>query len=581
MHFSGFFLISLIFVSGICEIFEDTESSSQPSGPIVQLKNGFIRGKITKSWSGKAIYSFLGIRYAQPPTGKLQFKAPQELLESWSGVKNANFDGNKCPQLTFPERKFQGEEDCLYLNVYTSKLPNKEEPNAENLKVLFFLHGGGFTFGSGISEEYGPDYLLDHDMILVIPNYRLGPYGFLSMGDEDLPGNLGLLDQQLALKWVRDNIGAFGGDPDSITLGGSQAGAVSAHIHALTPSSHGLFSQGIGLCGTALTSWGVVYPDEAKERALKLAELLECGSGRKRNESNAELTSTEIMSCISMKEVKDVIWKSQFVLDFNTDFTFPFVPVVYGYENATFLREHPSEMLAEGSFVDVPWIVGTTSLPGLPHALQILVSSQVAKALNEHFEYNLPVFLDFRSFSEENIIEAGRRIKDFYSFERSSGPDGLETMGKVFSDIYYFHPLMETIKAYSSKNSSPLYAYHFSYNYRARRRSMGLPQGDDIAYLFSGNHYIFQLKKDEPHVATMEKFTELIWSFIETGHPTEKASGKVTWEAVKDDNVRFLNIGQKKTTMMNETGLYSDRMAFWDGIFDLLENEAVQQKDEL
>ncbi|XP_071451453.1 esterase E4-like [Hetaerina americana] len=558
MDFPLLFLFVLIFgTNSYCEVFNDSDEkidSSKLTGPVVQLSNGYIRGKTTKTWSGKAMYSFLGIRYAQPPLGELQFKAPIEWSESWPDVKNMHFDGNKCPQLTFPERKFQGDEDCLFLNVYVSKLVSDETQAAEKLKVFFFLHGGGFTFGSGISEEYGPQFLLEHDMILVIPNYRLGPYGFLSMGDDILPGNLGLLDQQLALKWVKNNIAAFGGDPDHVTLGGSQAGAISAHIHALTPSSHGLFTKAIALTGNALTSWGVVDSEDAKRRALRLGEHLDCRPGKK-NKQNSELSSIELLSCIAEKDVESVIWKSQFVLDFNTDFTFPFVPVVSSTEKQLFLNKHPKQLLAEGAFADIPWIVGVTSLVGLPHALQIMMFPRVSQALSESLETSLPVFLDLWSENEENIIEAGRRIKEFYSLEAHSGFEALQVLGKVFSDFYYFNTLIDTIKAYTSRNSAPVYAYHFSYNYRLRRK-IGVPQGDDIAHLFPGTHYIMKLKSEDSENEIIKMMTEIIASFMNTGNPaTVATSRKLPWDPVKVESLRFIDIGQKSNKMMNETGL--------------------------
>lgn len=126
----------------------------------------------------------------------------------------------------------KGNEDCLYLNIYR---PNDQSLN--NMDVIFYIHGGAFMFNNGGSNQ--PIYLLDKDVVLISINYRLGPLGFLSLEDKVLPGNNGLKDQALALKWVKANIHYFGGNPNSITITGMSAGSASVHLHTLSPSTTG------------------------------------------------------------------------------------------------------------------------------------------------------------------------------------------------------------------------------------------------------------------------------------------------------------------------------------------------------
>ncbi|KAL3282159.1 hypothetical protein HHI36_005354 [Cryptolaemus montrouzieri] len=159
-------------------------------------------------------------------------------IEPWKDVLDATKPHAVCPQRDIYRRTdlIEGDEDCLYLNVYTPRLPSE---NLELLPVMVFFHGGGFLCGGGNSYWYGPDVLLDRDIVLVVTNYRLGALGFLSTGDSVSPGNYGLKDQSLALKWVKKNIEYFGGDPDSITLFGESAGGASANYHMLSPLSKG------------------------------------------------------------------------------------------------------------------------------------------------------------------------------------------------------------------------------------------------------------------------------------------------------------------------------------------------------
>lgn len=134
-------------------------------------------------------YSFKGIRYGQAPTGERRFKSAYP-EKSWRNVRNALREGNSCPHRNMLLDTFKGSEDCLYLNVYTPELPSKRRH--PKMPVMFFIHGGGFSFGSGNSFIYGPDFLIAEGVILVTLNYRLGALGFLSVETEDAPGNAGL-----------------------------------------------------------------------------------------------------------------------------------------------------------------------------------------------------------------------------------------------------------------------------------------------------------------------------------------------------------------------------------------------------
>lgn len=138
-----------------------------------------------------------------------------------------------CPQPNDDESDIS--EDCLRLNVYTRELP----PGSRK-PVLVYIHPGGYYGVSGQSKNYaGPHYLMDRDIVLVTMNYRLGSLGFLSTGTEDSPGNNGLKDQVIALRWVRNHISKFGGDPNTVTLMGYSAGAMSVTLHMVSPMSKG------------------------------------------------------------------------------------------------------------------------------------------------------------------------------------------------------------------------------------------------------------------------------------------------------------------------------------------------------
>ncbi|XP_057325394.1 esterase FE4-like isoform X1 [Microplitis mediator] len=236
--------------------------------PIVKVNEGKLRGIKDLNYNGVNFYAFRGIPYAKPPIGALRFKDP-EPLEPWSGTKDATQYASKCAQINWFSRKIMGTDDCLYLNVYTTEL------NPKNLKaVMILIHGGNFSFGSGDDDINGPDFIVEKDVILVAINYRVGILGFLNLDDEQAPGNQGLKDQVMALKWVKRNIIKFGGDPDNVTIFGYSAGSASVHYLTLSPLAQGLFHKAILQSGVATNSWASVSVESMKDTAEKITAIL-------------------------------------------------------------------------------------------------------------------------------------------------------------------------------------------------------------------------------------------------------------------------------------------------------------------
>ncbi|MFI6047409.1 carboxylesterase/lipase family protein [Nocardia sp. NPDC051321] len=203
---------------------------------VVGTQSGPVRGKLSADTR-----SFSGIPYAAPPTGESRWKPPAPPAV-WSQERDATKPGAQCTQ-PLPTGGFGGSEDCLFLNVSTPS-----GTAAQPRPVLVWIHGGAFVFGSG--DAYDPSRLVrTGDMVVVTINYRLGALGFLghtAVAHEDgQVGNFGLMDQQAALRWVHDNIAAFGGDPAKVTIAGESAGAMSVCDHLVSPQSERLFQGAI------------------------------------------------------------------------------------------------------------------------------------------------------------------------------------------------------------------------------------------------------------------------------------------------------------------------------------------------
>lgn len=191
-------------------------------------------------------------------------------VKPWNKTFDASQDGPMCIQ-SFPGyNKSDISEDCLRINVYTKDLnPTKLKP------VIFYIHGGAFRLRSGQSNlETGPEYLMDKEIVLVSFNHRLGILGFLSTGTADVPGNNGLKDQVIAMRWTRDHITKFGGDPNSVTLLGHSSGGRSITLLLLSPMTKGLFHRVVIMSGSSIAQWEI--PNNQTDIAKKQASLLNC-----------------------------------------------------------------------------------------------------------------------------------------------------------------------------------------------------------------------------------------------------------------------------------------------------------------
>lgn len=235
-------------------------ASAQNTDPIVKTNKGFIKG-VTEN----GIAVFKGVPYAAPPLGPLRFSAPVEHA-AWNDTLSAQKFGSVAVQ---PGSKTaQGTEDCLSMNIYTPKADNKKRA------VVVWVHGGSMTAGAGKGMN-GHAFADNDDIVTITINYRLGALGFLYMDDVDKrytgSGNCGLLDCVMALKWIKQNIAHFGGDPNRVTIMGESAGAKLISAVLVSPKSKGLFQQYIAESGSVQCIRDVATAKN--ERALILKQL--------------------------------------------------------------------------------------------------------------------------------------------------------------------------------------------------------------------------------------------------------------------------------------------------------------------
>ncbi|KRK03099.1 uncharacterized protein Dyak_GE29152 [Drosophila yakuba] len=215
--------------------------------PVVQTTHGKVRGTLLKSLYEEPFYAFDGIPYAVPPLGTLRFKEPHD-LKPWHGIRDCSKPLSKCLQVSTLTKLVEGSEDCLYLNISVKTL------HGDPMPVMVYIHGGGFKGGDSSRRAWGPDYFMKENVVYISIGHRLGPLGFLSLKDPDLeiPGNAGLKDVILALRWIRANAAKFNGDPERITIFGHSSGSMTVQLLLASPQSEGLFHRAILLAGFSM-----------------------------------------------------------------------------------------------------------------------------------------------------------------------------------------------------------------------------------------------------------------------------------------------------------------------------------------
>ncbi|HKQ32422.1 MAG TPA: carboxylesterase family protein, partial [Thermodesulfobacteriota bacterium] len=245
------------------------------AAPVVGIDQGRLCGLREKLPGGRTVDAYLGIPYAEPAGGQNRWRPPVP-HKGWKGLFKATYPGPSCPQTYLFPYDNPESEDCLSVNVWTPEV-NAKKPRA----VMVFIYGGYFLHGFSGDPLYDGSFVSARgDVVVVSMNYRLGALGYLAglkdgKTGEEINGNYGLLDQILALEWVKENIRNFGGDPGKVTIYGESAGAMSVGIHlTASPRSAGLFRAAI----MQSNPFGIPFKslDEARPAAVRFAERLGC-----------------------------------------------------------------------------------------------------------------------------------------------------------------------------------------------------------------------------------------------------------------------------------------------------------------
>jgi para-nitrobenzyl esterase len=472
------------------------------------------------------VWSFSGIPYARAPEGPLRWRPPQP-PEAWDGVRVASEFGTIAPQplgtggITSPSDPAAADpqsEDCLTLNVWTPDVP-ESVTDVPLRPVMLWIHGGGFTTGSGSVFLYRGGSLCRHgDVVVVTINYRLGALGFLGhRGLEDpdgLVGNWGLHDQVAALRWVRDHIAGFGGDPSNVTIFGESAGGFSVGALLAIPAAAGLFRR-------AIVQSGGPYAhsiDEGERAGDRLAAALDVASCTRQN--------LESIPAADLVSATDVIAKRR--PDAGV-LPLPFLPVVDG----TFLPRHPLRAVEDGSAAGIDLMIGTNrdemTLFGLGNpALLDLDESGVNRWVSNAFP-DVPTDALVASYREARTA-------------RSESVEARDTFVAVGTDGVFRWPSYQLAAAQASHEGST-YVYLFDWESPAFGGVLGSCHALELPFVFGavGVPAVQLFSGSGPEVDELSTRMQQAWlAFARSGNPSHELLGQwPTWDATKRTTMIF------------------------------------------
>jgi len=409
----------------------------------VKTVEGILEGK---DLSG--IHVFKGVPFAAPPVGNLRWKAPQPAAH-WEGVRMAKEYGpNPMQENLFGDMNFgtkKNSEDCLYLNIWTPAKTMKEK-----LPVLIYFNGGGLMAGSGSEPRYAGDAMARKGIISITANYREGIFGFFAhpqLSKETSykgSGNYGFMDQVAAIQWVKNNIEAFGGDPDRITIVGESAGSMSVSALMASPLCQGLFAQAMGSSGSVMGFKKIATLKEAEKNGVELAQQIAKGLAQQGDKNASDKTSSDKKAT---KKIAKLGIKDLRALPAEELMKLASVKSVPAYNiDGYFLTEQPVETFAKGNQTKVPLLIGGNNQEMTPWA--VLMGKQPTV---ENLKAGAKA-----TFGEENIDELFR----LYSI--NSDKDVLEQPGiNLASDLFLDYSTWKWGNMHKLTSGQPVYRYRY------------------------------------------------------------------------------------------------------------------------
>ncbi|KAK3582042.1 hypothetical protein CHS0354_025648 [Potamilus streckersoni] len=535
-------------------------------GDIIGLKDVVVFGS-----EKREVLMYLGIPYAQAPKGELRFRRPV-MKAPFSSAYNATFHRPACLQLQTESlgKLPEFSEDCLYLNIYAPGAVLKEANG--KYAVMIGIHGGAFV--QGFSDLYVGDVLSAvGEVVVVTINYRLSVYGFLDAGDENAAGNCAFWDQRLAMQWVHDNIAAFGGNPNLVTVFGQSAGAVSASLHAVYPPNKGLFKRVIAQSG--VPTLGVTSTKRNNIGTLALA--LNC--------NHTEIK--QIIKCLQNKrdtEIRGLFLNSPL-------FSLQFQPVVDG----DFIKQTSISVLKTLSnpeseeaklFSSLDFLSGVTDKDGI-FMLKYFWASMLGisdgwtasdfPVDREKFEKKVVPLIAKQVYGTSSKVIEDAIIFQYTDWKNPESPyNRRDMLVDLSTDYAFLHPSLHLADIHAGYNSSAgTYFYIFSHRPYLDKVTpkwvKGANHGMEIPFVFAFSDRLkpFLSIPKETTVPADEfllgKYIITKWTnFAKTGNPNEPVQLPIHWPEYKKGTRDYFLLNANLTSTSIKQRPEEIRMAFWD-----------------
>jgi len=450
--------------------------------PTVAVTGGQIRGGVLEK--GGAV--FKGIPFARAPIGDLRWLEPAA-VKAWTGVREATSFGAPCAQNTGGRMQASSSEDCLFLNVWTPEWPARDRK-----PVMVWFHGGGNYAGTASGNNFDGESLARRGVVLVTANYRLTVFGFLAHPEltKESPhhasGNYGLMDQIAALKWVRDNIAKFGGDPKNVTIFGQSAGAVDVNVLMTSPQAKGLFHKAIAESGTVSR-----VPDDATMRMTGLGAVMAPRSGDTYSDAltlaEAEKTGEQLFHG-SLKQLRAM--PAADLLKITAAPRMSIGPANGIIVDGWIFPKPPAEVFAKGQEQRVPLLIGNNSRERTPQT----TSEELSKAVDAMY---------------------GPFASRAFAMYTQSAPDPLygSAGAQWVVDTMYRCPVVVELNWHAAAGN-PGYEYQFD-RPAPGREALGATHGAEVAYVFGNMGSNYAASDREISNAMQQYWT----NFAKTGDP--------------------------------------------------------------
>ncbi|XP_067121665.1 carboxylesterase 5A-like [Centruroides vittatus] len=518
----------------------------------VSATNGMLRGLRVETERG-SVTKYLGIPYAQPPLGNLRFRPPIA-LNSALRAGDATRSGLQCPQpphlkevmspLLFYGNMSNWSEDCLHLNIYVPE-------SREVMPIMVWLAGEGFSYADPTQFD-GTQLAALGKVIVVTVSYRVSVFGFLSSLTANAPGNIGLLDQRMALQWVHDNIRKFGGDPDRVTLFGRFTGAMAVSMHLASPLHYKerLFKRAIIQSGIATGSY--IFEDKPKEALEQLTKLTGCDEA---------INSIE---CLQLMPADELLKAALPLSD-------RWRPVIDGH----FLTEDPMTTFERGIQTSTDLLLGTNKDEG---SICLLTLYFLNSPAYQDIIGNTLQSYRFKDLLKDNLLDYYKTENpileevayDKYRYTDDSRKNLRDKYIQFCGDLYIKNNMEKLARLASVRNRVYVYQFDHRPSFSIQPPFISAAHGDDVLFTFG---LAYQYANSTPEEKKLSLKTVAAFSnFAKNGHPEFENHPYLTWPRYTYVNKTILHFNVNMNENSTVSGSNDPIISFWENVVQALEH---------